>query len=74
MSYTTLAPHYHWLETLTFGRALQAARCACLQAGEEVRPQRALLLGDGDGRFLERALRCWPEASWVSASKTSPRT
>lgn len=70
MSYSTLAPHYHWLERLTFGGALQAARCACLHAWNGESPQRVLLLGDGDGRFLERALKRWPESRFTSIDQS----
>lgn len=45
---------YLWMERLAFGRALERARFAhvdALAACESI-----LLLGDGDGRFLERLL------------------
>lgn len=53
-----LAPFYHPLETLTFGRALQNARCAFLPQVTSAR--RAILCGDGDGRFLARLLQINP--------------
>lgn len=50
-----LAPYYHFLESATFGRAFQNARCAFLP--EVISARRALLCGDGDGRFLARLLQ-----------------
>ncbi len=50
-----LAPYYHFLETVTVGRAFQNARCAFLP--EVTTTRRALLCGDGDGRFLARLLQ-----------------
>lgn len=70
MSYDTLAPHYAWLETLTFGRALQRARCAPLASWRGEDPDNVLLLGDGDGRFLEQALKRWEKSdfTWIDQS------
>ena len=68
MSYDHLALPYALLETLTFGRALQRARCAAL--AEVPIPERVLLLGDGDGRFLEQAVRTWPQAQFVSIDQS----
>jgi ubiquinone/menaquinone biosynthesis C-methylase UbiE len=50
-----LAPYYRLLESITFGRAFQNARCAFLP--EVTTARRALLCGDGDGRFLARLLQ-----------------
>jgi SAM-dependent methyltransferase len=45
-----LAPHYYWLECLLAGRALQRCRTAFI---DETRSSRsALILGEGNGRFL----------------------
>ena len=63
MSYDRFAPLYRFAETLVFGRALQKARCAGLR-GEA--PKRVLVIGDGNGRFLEQAVRAWPDAHFVS--------
>lgn len=58
MSFDFVAPFYRRLETLVFGEQLQAARCAFVrQIGD---PQRALVVGDGDGRFLAELLRTRP--------------
>jgi len=50
MSFEALAPHYRWMEWLLAGGKLQRCRTAYLS---EVKPAcRALLLGEGNGRFL----------------------
>jgi SAM-dependent methyltransferase len=50
-----LAPVYRWMEWLSFGPWLGWCRCAFLPDLRRVR--RALVLGDGDGRFTARLLR-----------------
>ena len=45
-----IAPHYWWIERLGMGRALERRRLWFLP--EIGNARRALLLGDGDGRFL----------------------
>ncbi len=47
------------METLVFGRELQAARIAFVRQREA--PRRALVLGEGDGRFLAELRRVHPE-------------
>jgi ubiquinone/menaquinone biosynthesis C-methylase UbiE len=47
-----IARWYRWLELIGFGRALERRRTAFLSGVADAR--RVLLLGDGDGRFLER--------------------
>ena len=54
-----LAPAYHALERLTFGGLLHACRTAHL--GRLAGCRRALVLGDGDGRFLADLLRAYPD-------------
>jgi ubiquinone/menaquinone biosynthesis C-methylase UbiE len=55
-----IAPYYRWLEYAGFGGELQRRRCGLLdQLGS---PRRVLVLGDGDGRFLERLIRKAPAA------------
>ena len=51
-----LANTYALLERLSFGSSLQKTRERGLQAIDTNRPTRALLLGDGDGRFAAAAL------------------
>lgn len=50
--YDALAPIYQALETCLFGRTLQRARVALLDRLPESKT--ALVLGDGNGRFLEQ--------------------
>ncbi len=45
-----LAPHYAWIEALSFGPLLQWCRTALLSEVADAR--RVLILGEGDGRFL----------------------
>ena len=59
MSFDAVAPWYRTLETLAFGGALQRARIACLD--EEIgSPRRALIVGEGNGRFLAAILQRHP--------------
>ncbi|TWT74231.1 hypothetical protein CA85_11180 [Allorhodopirellula solitaria] len=50
--YDRLAVHYRWLERLAFGGQLQRARIALID--ELPSWNRMLILGDGDGRLLDR--------------------
>jgi ubiquinone/menaquinone biosynthesis C-methylase UbiE len=50
-----IAPHYCWIEKLGMGRALEKRRRWFLP--EIAHARRALVLGDGDGRFLCELLR-----------------
>jgi ubiquinone/menaquinone biosynthesis C-methylase UbiE len=50
MSFDTLAPHYRWMERVLAGEKLQACRTAHLRNIDP--PHRALLAGEGNGRFL----------------------
>jgi SAM-dependent methyltransferase len=50
-----IAPHYWWIEMLGMGRTLERRRSWFLPRLKNVR--RALVLGDGDGRFLRELLR-----------------
>jgi ubiquinone/menaquinone biosynthesis C-methylase UbiE len=60
MNCDPIARWYRWIEYVTFGRTLERCRFACLPRAAPVR--KALLLGDGDGRFLNRLLQAHPEA------------
>lgn len=53
-----LAKPYHWMEYLSFGRALERCRFHFLPQLHEA--QQALVLGDGDGRFTARFLQSAP--------------
>jgi len=59
-SFDNIARVYARLESLTFGDLIERARDHALSAIDPAKPQTALLLGDGDGRFACRALRSNP--------------
>lgn len=69
MNFDSIAPAYGTLETIAFGGDLQRARIACL--GEIETPRRALIIGEGNGRFLCELLRLHPtvEVDCVDASE-----
>src|SRR5437016_5407100 len=50
MNFDRVAPHYRWLETVTFGSALEKSRNYWIR--RVPRPKRALIVGEGNGRFL----------------------
>jgi hypothetical protein len=56
-----LARIYKWMEWASFGPWLQLCRCAFLDRFAGCR--RALIFGDGDGRFAERLLRSNPRVA-----------
>ena len=68
MSFDTLAPHYWRLETILAGGILQRCRTSFL--AETATCRRALLLGEGPGRFLVALLRSnpWVEVTCVERS------
>lgn len=69
MSFDFIAPAYRTLETIAFGGDLQRARVDCL--GEISSPRHALIVGEGNGRFLCELLRRYPnvEVDCVDASQ-----
>lgn len=69
MSFDALAPWYRTLEWIAFGDALQRCRVACL--GEIMAPRHALMVGEGNGKFLCELLRLHPgvEVDCVDASQ-----
>lgn len=69
MSFDALAPWYRTLEWVAFGEELQHCRSACL--GEIAVPRRALIVGEGNGRFLCELLRLHPtvEVDCLDASQ-----
>jgi SAM-dependent methyltransferase len=69
VSFDALAPWYRTLEWIAFGDDLQRCRTACL--GEIASPRRALIVGEGNGRFLCELLRSYPavEVDCVDASQ-----
>jgi SAM-dependent methyltransferase len=56
-----VARAYRWMEYLTLGTALERTRGWALNAGWMDGARRALVLGDGDGRFTARLLRRNPQ-------------
>ena len=58
MNFDRVAPHYRWLETVTFGSALEKSRNYWVR--RVPRPKRALIVGEGNGRFLCKLLRVHP--------------
>jgi ubiquinone/menaquinone biosynthesis C-methylase UbiE len=70
VSFDRIAPHYHWLDTIAFGNKLQTARVAFLDQIDP--PKRALVAGEGNGRFLRQLLRKYP-ATKVDCADASAR-
>jgi ubiquinone/menaquinone biosynthesis C-methylase UbiE len=60
MNADRIARLYRWIEYATFGNALQQRRTAFLADVADAR--RILVLGDGDGRFLEKLVKQNPRA------------
>ena len=65
-----LAPHYSWIEKVAFGGMLQWCRTALVSDLADAR--RVLILGEGDGRFVQAFLAHNPAAS-VHVVDGSPR-
>lgn len=61
MNCDAIAPWYRTLEYAVFGHALERGRCHYL--AELGGARRALLIGDGDGRFLQQLLVAFPRIS-----------
>lgn len=55
VNFDRLARPYRWLEYLSFGPLLE--RCRYYRLPQLANAKRALVLGDGDGRFLARLLK-----------------
>jgi len=70
MSFDTLAPQYRNMESILAGNILQRCRTAFL--AEAATSRRALLLGEGPGRFLVELLRANPRVE-VTCVERSPR-
>ena len=68
-NFDRIAPIYRWGEYLSLGPLLQRTRTGLLnQLGN---PHHALVLGDGDGRFLEQLLLRYPQCNAVAADISS---
>jgi ubiquinone/menaquinone biosynthesis C-methylase UbiE len=61
VSFDRIARHYRLLETIGFGPDLQRARVFWVD--KITRPQRVLILGEGNGRFLCELLRVYPNVT-----------
>ena len=71
--YDWLARWYKPLEFMLFGSTLMQARLAGLEwIQSHVAPKQVLVLGDGDGRMLERILDMMPSASVIAVSVLLP--
>jgi cyclopropane fatty-acyl-phospholipid synthase-like methyltransferase len=68
-SFDLIAKPYRWMEYLTFGRLLE--RCRFFRLPSLTAARRALVLGDGDGRFVARLLAANREVR-VDAVDLSP--
>jgi SAM-dependent methyltransferase len=68
-NFDRIAPLYRWLEYLTFGPMLE--RCRFYRLPELTTARRALILGDGDGRFLAKLLKTNPDVR-IDAIDLSP--
>jgi ubiquinone/menaquinone biosynthesis C-methylase UbiE len=68
VNFNRIARHYRWLETIAFGNALQLSRTCWIN--KVPRPGRALIIGEGNGRFLGELLHAHPgvEVDCVDAS------
>ena len=69
VSFCRLARVYNLLEKLVFREALEKTRFACLDSIS--RSEKILLLGEGDGRFLEKLTKVNPNCS-VTVFDNSP--
>jgi ubiquinone/menaquinone biosynthesis C-methylase UbiE len=70
MSFDWLAPHYRWMEALLAGGKLQHCRTAFLHEVKDAR--HALILGEGNGRFLAALLRANPFVRVVCLDGSAP--
>jgi SAM-dependent methyltransferase len=68
--FDALAPHYFWIEAVTFGGLLQWCRTALVE--DLTGARRVLVLGEGDGRFVRTFLAHNPTAA-VHVIDASPR-
>jgi ubiquinone/menaquinone biosynthesis C-methylase UbiE len=64
-NFDRIATIYRWGEYISLGPLLQRTRTRLLD--QLVNPRHALLLGDGDGRFLEQLLLRYPECNAIAA-------
>lgn len=63
MSFDLLAPHYRWMEAVLAGDKLQRCRVHWLDSVQHCR--RALLVGEGNGRFLSVCAEKLPKTKFT---------
>ncbi len=68
-NFDRVAPIYRWAEYISLGPLLQRTRTHLLS--ELNNPRRALVLGDGDGRFLEQLLLRYPGCNAIAADTSA---
>jgi ubiquinone/menaquinone biosynthesis C-methylase UbiE len=64
-NFDRIAAIYRWAEYISLGPLLQSTRTGLLDQLNN--PRHALVLGDGDGRFLEQLLLRYPQCTAVAA-------
>ncbi|MGZ4988307.1 MAG: class I SAM-dependent methyltransferase [Limisphaerales bacterium] len=69
MSFDLLAPHYRWMEAVLAGEKLQRCRVYWLNSARDCR--RALLVGEGNGRFLQVCAQALPQAHFTVVDASS---
>lgn len=69
MSFDRLAPYYRLMEFFLAGNKLQ--RCRTCHLNSINPPKNALLLGEGNGRFLSECLRLFPKARFTCLDSSS---
>lgn len=70
MNFDRVAPFYQFLETIAFGETLQRARIHWIDKID--RPNRALIVGEGNGRFLRALLRIHPKIDIDCVDASAP--
>ncbi len=65
-----LAAHYRWMEWVLAGGKLQRCRAAFLRSIPP--PRNALLVGEGNGRFLAELRRAFPHVRCVCVDASAP--
>lgn len=70
-SFDNLATSYASLERLMFGHYLEQSRLHGITTFDSPHPQRALVLGEGDGRFTNLVLKEYPNLTVDSIERSS---
>ena len=68
-NFDRIAAIYRSAEYISLGPLLQRTRTRLLDQLNN--PRRALILGDGDGRFLEQLLLCYPQCSALAVDTSA---